>query len=139
MTIRLVTHFSTKDSVSLDKPSVLANPTPRFAERDRAWNTTKYDRWFWGRLSYNDSEQLKELDRLVELWYSKGKLDLATDNPHLIGHADTVANYIKWQIERRGGSVSILKPGDAPQTATKRSEPRESIRSARTRPMSSLR
>ena len=47
MTIRLVSHYA-KDAISLDKPSPLANPKPRFAERDRDWNTSQYER------SYNN-------------------------------------------------------------------------------------
>ena len=133
MTIRLVSHYA-KDAISLDKPSPLANPKPRFAERDRDWNTSQYERWFWSRLSWNDSEQLKELDRLVEIWFSKGKLYLAVDTPHLKCHGDVICQYLKWQIERKGKSVDIIKPGDVPQAPPNRKvERRESIRHARTR------
>lgn len=138
MTIRLVSH-NAKEAVSLDKPSPLANPRPRFAERDREWNVTQYERWFWDRLSWNDSKELAELDRLVEIWFSKGKLELAVDYPHLKCHGDVICQYLKWQIERKGGSVDIVKPGEAPQSQTKHSERRESIRTARTKQHSSMR
>lgn len=138
MTIRLVSHYA-KDAISLDKPSPLANPKPRFAERDREWNTTLYERWFWNALSWNDSEQLKELDRLVEVWFTKGKLELAVDAPHLKCHGDVVCQYLQWQIERKGQKVTIVKPGEVPQSPPKREEKRESIRTARTRQSSSVR
>ena len=132
MTIRLVSHAA-KDAISLDRPSPLANPKPRFAERDRDWNVSQYERWFWDTLSHNSSVQLEELDRLVGLWFAKGKLELAVDNPHLKCHADVVCQYLKWQIERKGGSVTIVKPGEVPQSPTGRVERRENIRTARTR------
>jgi hypothetical protein len=71
---------------------------------------------------------------LVEIWFSKGKLDLAVDTPHLKCHDDVICQYLKWQIERKGKSVDIIKPGDVPQAPPNRKvERRESIRHARTR------
>lgn len=132
MTIRLVSH-ETRDSISLDKPSPLANPKPRFAERDRDWNAKLYERWFWEQLRLNESPQLKELDNLVEQWFLKGQLLLACDAPHLTSHADTVAEYLRWCIERRGHKVTIVKPGVAPAAPPRKLERQENIRFARTR------
>ena len=51
MTIRLVSHYA-KDAISLDKPSPLANPKPRFAERDRVCD--EYETWFKDNLDKNE-------------------------------------------------------------------------------------
>lgn len=139
MTIRLVSHFCIKDSISLEGKSALANPKPDFAERNRQWNINRYERRFWQRLSLDNSAELLELDRLEKMWFSKGKLELAVDKPHLYCHGDVVCQYLQWQIQRKGGVVTIVKPADAPQTNRVYIERQEHFRYTNSRQFSSVR
>ena len=95
--IHVVNKYKEKEFEYIGRPSPLGNPYPITLLDDRDFVCDLYDLWFLEHI--NDKMVKVELNRLLDIAKSKGKLNLGCYCAPKRCHGDTIARWLNMQLE----------------------------------------